>query len=113
MQTILVIDDNAGVCQALEVLFSLYDLRTLTANSPEQGLALLREEPVDLVIQDMNFSADRKRRDAVGAGAGTAPSLRRPGRKARRCSRQSGATIRTCRLSCLPRGPTWNRQWSW
>ena len=58
MQTILVIDDNAGVCQALEVLFSLYDLRTLTANSPDQGLALLREEPVDLVIQDMNFSAD-------------------------------------------------------
>ncbi len=58
MQTILVIDDNAGVCQALEVLFSLHDLRTLTANSPEQGLALLREEPVDLVIQDMNFSAD-------------------------------------------------------
>ena len=56
MQTILVIDDNAGVCQALEVLFSLYDLRTLTANSPEQGLALLREEPVELVIQDMNFS---------------------------------------------------------
>ncbi len=58
MQTILVIDDNAGVCQALEVLFSLHDLHTIAANSPDQGLALLRAEPVDLVIQDMNFSAD-------------------------------------------------------
>ncbi len=58
MQTILVIDDNAGVCQALEVLFSLHDLCTLSAHSPEQGLALLRAQPVDLVIQDMNFSAD-------------------------------------------------------
>jgi len=58
MQTILVIDDNAGVCQALEVLFSLHDLHTIVANSPDQGLALLRAEPVDLVIQDMNFSAD-------------------------------------------------------
>lgn len=58
MQTILVIDDNAGVCQALEVLFSLHDLHTIVANTPDQGLALLRAEPVDLVIQDMNFSAD-------------------------------------------------------
>ncbi len=58
MQTILIIDDNAGVRQALEVLFSLHDLRTVVADSPEQGLALLQREPVDLVIQDMNFTAD-------------------------------------------------------
>jgi DNA-binding NtrC family response regulator len=56
--TILVIDDNPTVATALEVLFSLHDLRTICAASPEEGLARLRREPVDLVIQDMNFSAD-------------------------------------------------------
>jgi DNA-binding NtrC family response regulator len=58
MQTILVIDDNEGVCKALEVLFSLHELRTLCAHSPGEGLALLESESVDLVVQDMNFTAD-------------------------------------------------------
>ena len=56
--TILVIDDNPAVATALEVLFSLHDLRTVCADSPEAGLARLASEPVDLVIQDMNFTAD-------------------------------------------------------
>ncbi|WP_028919421.1 sigma-54-dependent transcriptional regulator [Pseudoxanthomonas suwonensis] len=58
MSTILVIDDNPAVATALEVLFSLHDLSTVHAASPEAGLALLDSEPVDLVIQDMNFTAD-------------------------------------------------------
>jgi DNA-binding NtrC family response regulator len=56
--TVLVIDDNPTVATALEVLFSLHELRTVCAATPEEGLARLRREPVDLVIQDMNFSAD-------------------------------------------------------
>ena len=44
--TLLVIDDNPAVATALEVLFSLHDLRTLCAASPEEGLALLASEPV-------------------------------------------------------------------
>ena len=58
MPTVLVIDDNRAVSTALEVLFSLHDIDTLHAESPAAGLALLREQPVDLVIQDMNFSED-------------------------------------------------------
>ncbi|MDE2407455.1 MAG: sigma-54-dependent Fis family transcriptional regulator [Xanthomonadaceae bacterium] len=58
MPTILVIDDNPSVGTALDVLFSLHDIRTLCAQSPEQGLDMLAREPVDLVIQDMNFVAD-------------------------------------------------------
>ncbi len=58
MPTVLVIDDNASVRTALKVLFDLHDLRVLCAESPEDGLALLGREPVDLVLQDMNFSAD-------------------------------------------------------
>jgi DNA-binding NtrC family response regulator len=58
MPTILVIDDNPAVATALEVLFSLHDIETLRAATPEDGLALLAREPVDLVVQDMNFRAD-------------------------------------------------------
>ena len=58
MPTILVIDDNPAVGTALEVLFSLNDIQCLRAQSPEQGLAMLRQETVDLVVQDMNFVAD-------------------------------------------------------
>ena len=56
--TLLVIDDNPSVAAALEVLFSLHDYRTLKAESPQAGLDLLAREPVDLVIQDMNFTED-------------------------------------------------------
>lgn len=56
--TLLVIDDNPSVAAALEVLFSLHDYRTVCATSPEEGLALLRRQPVDLVIQDMNFTEE-------------------------------------------------------
>ncbi|TQV85034.1 sigma-54-dependent transcriptional regulator [Aliikangiella coralliicola] len=58
MNQILVIDDNQGIATALEVLFSLYDIETIHADSPEKGLFLLQSNPVDLVVQDMNFSED-------------------------------------------------------
>ncbi len=58
MPTILIIDDNPAVATALEVLFSLHDIAALHAASPQAGLEMLRNDPVDLVIQDMNFSTD-------------------------------------------------------
>src|SRR5215475_8883130 len=58
MSTVLVVDDNPAVVTALEVLLSLRELRTLRADSPARALALLDREPVDVVIQDMNFRAD-------------------------------------------------------
>jgi DNA-binding NtrC family response regulator len=58
MPTVLIIDDNAAISIALDVLFSLHDIDALKAASPEEGLALLSRSNVDLVIQDMNFSAD-------------------------------------------------------
>src|SRR5271163_2585187 len=58
MRTVLVIDDNPAVGQALSLLFGLHDIRTLSAMTPQQGLALLGRERVDMVIADMNFSAD-------------------------------------------------------
>ena len=58
MPTILIIDDNTAVSVALDVLFSLHDIAALRAASPAEGLALLERHDVDLVIQDMNFTAD-------------------------------------------------------
>ncbi|MFT3763295.1 MAG: sigma-54 dependent transcriptional regulator [Pseudoxanthomonas sp.] len=58
MSTVLIIDDNPAVATALEVLFSLHDIATLYAATPQAGLDALDSEDVDLVIQDMNFSAD-------------------------------------------------------
>ena len=58
MDKILVIDDNPGICTALEVLLSLHHLDCLVAHSPEQGLALARANDIALVIQDMNFTKD-------------------------------------------------------
>jgi DNA-binding NtrC family response regulator len=58
MPTILVIDDNPAVATALELLFSLHDITTRAVTTPRDGLALLQREPIDLVVQDMNFHAD-------------------------------------------------------
>ncbi|MGB0494785.1 MAG: sigma-54-dependent transcriptional regulator [Kangiellaceae bacterium] len=58
MNRILVIDDNYGIATALDILFSLHDIETIHADSPEQGLLFLQTKKIDLVIQDMNFTED-------------------------------------------------------
>jgi len=58
MRTVLIIDDNPAVGEALSLLLSLHYIRPLTASSQREGLAILARDRVDLVIQDMNFSAD-------------------------------------------------------
>ncbi len=58
MRSVLIIDDQAAVRDALSLLLSLHDIRPLTATTPDEGLALLARERVDAVIADMNFSAD-------------------------------------------------------
>ena len=58
MRTVLVIDDNHAVGTALELVFGLREIETRIAHSPAEGLAVLAREEVDLVVQDMNFSAD-------------------------------------------------------
>ena len=58
MPTVLVIDDNPAVATALDTLFSLHEIDTACAQTPEAGLARLCRGDIDLVIQDMNFHAD-------------------------------------------------------
>ncbi|MDQ6645939.1 MAG: sigma-54 dependent transcriptional regulator, partial [Pseudomonadota bacterium] len=57
-RTVLIIDDNPAVGEALSLALSLHEIRPLTALTPEDGLDLLERESVDVVIQDMNFTAD-------------------------------------------------------
>ena len=58
MRTVLIIDDNPAVGEALSLLLSLHDVRPLVALTPDDGLKMLERESVDVVIQDMNFTAD-------------------------------------------------------
>ncbi|EQD63772.1 two component, sigma54 specific, transcriptional regulator, Fis family, partial [mine drainage metagenome] len=58
MRSLLVIDDNPSVIEALTTLFALHDMRALGATNPRRGLEILRTQRVDLVIADMNFSTD-------------------------------------------------------
>jgi DNA-binding NtrC family response regulator len=55
---ILIIDDNKDIAHALQVLFTLNDLQCNLAYSPQEGLALVKQQRFDLVIQDMNFTTD-------------------------------------------------------
>ncbi len=59
--TVLVIDDNEAVGTAFDVLLSMHGVRVLTSTSPADGLAQLRRETVDLVLQDMNFRREATR----------------------------------------------------
>jgi DNA-binding NtrC family response regulator len=56
--TILIIDDNKDVTQALSVLFTINNMNSISAHSPAEGLALLNQHSINLVVQDMNFTAD-------------------------------------------------------
>jgi DNA-binding NtrC family response regulator len=58
MANILIIDDNHSIAVALEVLFSLHDIHSVSAATPAEGLAVLASQPIDLVVQDMNFASD-------------------------------------------------------
>jgi DNA-binding NtrC family response regulator len=58
MRCVLIIDDNPAVGEALSLALSLRDIRPLVALTPEDGLAMLARERIDVVIQDMNFTAD-------------------------------------------------------
>jgi DNA-binding NtrC family response regulator len=66
-RTVLVIDDSEAVRTALDVLLSMHGARVLGADSASGGMDMLAREPVDLVIQDMNF-----RREATSGEEGIA-----------------------------------------
>ncbi|MBZ9611052.1 sigma-54-dependent transcriptional regulator [Rheinheimera maricola] len=63
MLKLLVIDDNQPICQALQTLFALHGYQVLCATSPEQAWQSLNQHDIDLILQDMNFSAGQMQGD--------------------------------------------------
>ncbi|ABZ77978.1 two component, sigma54 specific, transcriptional regulator, Fis family [Shewanella halifaxensis HAW-EB4] len=58
MDTVLIVDDNQAVCNALALMLELNGYQTLTCLSPDVALELVLLHDVALVLQDMNFSQD-------------------------------------------------------
>ena len=56
---VMIVDDEPAVVSALQVLFDLHDLPTVTAANPEAACRLLESESIGVVVQDMNFGADQ------------------------------------------------------
>jgi DNA-binding NtrC family response regulator len=55
--TILVVDDSKAILTAVRMLAEAYFQKVITLASPNQVLAALRDEEIDVVLLDMNFSA--------------------------------------------------------
>jgi len=64
-RTVLVVDDSEAVRTAFDVLLSIHGASVVGAATPAEGLTTLQRQPVDLVIQDMNF-----RREATSGEEG-------------------------------------------
>ncbi|WP_299808305.1 sigma-54 dependent transcriptional regulator [uncultured Shewanella sp.] len=58
MDTILIVDDNQAVCNALSLMLELNGYQTLICLSPDVALELVQLHDVALVVQDMNFTQD-------------------------------------------------------
>ncbi|MCD8041713.1 MAG: sigma-54 dependent transcriptional regulator [Tannerellaceae bacterium] len=55
--TIVVVDDNKGILTAVKMLLEAHFEKVITLSSPNLLINTLREEKVDVVLLDMNFSA--------------------------------------------------------
>lgn len=55
--TLLIVDDNRSILAALRLLLEKYFARVVTLPSPNALETTLREEAVDVVLLDMNFTA--------------------------------------------------------
>lgn len=53
---VLIIDDDSAVQVSLALLLKQSGFEARCCDGPQQALDLLAREPVDLVLQDMNFS---------------------------------------------------------
>lgn len=58
MPKILVVDDNSDILDALDLLLHLHQYDVITANNAKDALFAMHHQAIDLVIQDMNFTAE-------------------------------------------------------
>jgi len=53
---VLIVEDQAAVAKALQVLLEVNDIAVVVASGPDEAVELVEMEEIGLVIQDMNFS---------------------------------------------------------
>jgi len=58
VSTVLIVDDQEAVREALELLLEVHGLRAESVAGAEEALARIRQGGVAAVVQDMNFSRD-------------------------------------------------------
>ena len=51
--SVLIIDDEEGICESLSGIFEDEGYSVLTANSGEEALKVLREQTPDLILLDV------------------------------------------------------------
>ena len=76
---ILVVDDDRSVTASLSLLLKQAGYASRVASSPGEALEALRNEPCQLVLQDMNFSRETTGREGLSSSARSAsvtPSCR-------------------------------------
>jgi two-component system NtrC family response regulator len=56
--SILIVDDDASITASLALLLKQHGYRSVTAHTPMEALAAMRQERPALVLQDMNFSRE-------------------------------------------------------
>ncbi|HSP33770.1 MAG TPA: sigma-54 dependent transcriptional regulator [Thermoanaerobaculia bacterium] len=57
MPKVLIVEDHAAVAKALRLLLETNDIDCVTTSDPDRAIALVERGEVDLVLQDMNFTA--------------------------------------------------------
>ena len=57
MPKILIVDDDKDTCSFMTELLSQPDREILTAHEPSEALGLIRRQPFDLIVSDINLNA--------------------------------------------------------
>jgi DNA-binding NtrC family response regulator len=58
MTKLLIVEDQPAVAKALQVLFEIHGIESVSARNADEALEILGRQPVSVVIQDMNFSGN-------------------------------------------------------
>ena len=58
MPMVLIIDDDVAVRTSLDLLFRRAGYQSQCASEPEKAFKIVKEQTIDLIIMDMNFSLE-------------------------------------------------------
>jgi DNA-binding response OmpR family regulator len=74
---ILIVDDDRSVTASLALLLKQAGYASMAVSAPDEALDVLRRQPCQLVIQDMNFSGGRRAKKGSSCCGRSRPRSRR------------------------------------